>query len=181
MNTSKPIKPVAPLIPTPAGSLSGNKTWLEKNIEYELSNAYGVEYKLVGNTLKDNEKITSEIQKQITLKKAEILLKNREEAYQQALSREGELYAEVNEQEYQRNKALNDLNDTFKNKIGITYEKYLEALDKQRKGIKLTKEEEEGLNNYKKVWGSAADRYTQRQIRNYEKQEEAYKKQKIHI
>lgn len=42
MNTSKPTKPSMPLIPAgPAGgSLSGNKPWLEKNIEYELSNAY---------------------------------------------------------------------------------------------------------------------------------------------
>ena len=121
----------------------------------ELSKAYGVEYKLVDGNLKNQDEFNNKIKDAIRLKEQEIILEAYKEDYIKALQRQNELYSDIEKNETNRNEALKKLNQGLKD-IGISYEDYLDLLDKQNKGAKLTSEEEEKLKGVMELRLSSA-------------------------
>ena len=143
------------------------KKGYEDRAEYilnELSGAYGVEYKLVGNTITNQKEFNKQVEKAIRLKESEILLEAYKGDYINALKREKELYYDITHAESERGLALNRLNEYFSN-LGMTYDEYVTIMGKVKDGIKLTAEEQEKYGKINKdVFSKQA-----KQIRELEK------------
>ena len=116
----------------------------------ELATAYGVEYKLNGNTLEKSEEVTAEIKKRIALKEQELLLEAYKDDYIKALKREKELYSDLQTAEMQRDSALANLNQRLE-EYGFTYEEYSKLQQKSIDGIKLSAEETRNLAGMQSV------------------------------
>lgn len=110
----------------------------------ELSNAYGVEYKLVDNTIQNQDEFNNKIKEAIRLKEQEIILEAYKEDYIKALQRQNELYNDIEENEANRNDTLEALNHLLEG-TGTTYQEYLDIQDKYNQGLQLSAEEEEKL------------------------------------
>ena len=127
---------------------NGNiKKGYEDRAEYilkTLSNAYGVEYNLVDGNLQKQDEFNDKIQEAIRLKEQEIILEAYKEDFIKALQRQNEYYDKIEENEKNRDSTLIKLNKEL-SKVGLSYEEYTALMDKHRKGIKLTEQEERQL------------------------------------
>lgn len=123
------------------------KKGYEDRAEYilkELSNAYGVEYKLVDNTIKNQDEFNNKIKEAIRLKEQEIILEAYKEDYIKALQRQNELYNDIETNEANRNDTLEALNHLLEG-TGTTYQEYLDIQSKYNQGLELSAEEEKIL------------------------------------
>ena len=114
------------------------KSGYEERASYilkELSNAYGVEYKLIGNNLKNSEEFTEEIKKQIALKEQEILLEAYKDDYVEALKNQNKYYKEYNDALEKQKSTRQSIVDIIE-KHGMTENEFIDLLKKEQEGYR---------------------------------------------
>ena len=139
----------------------------------ELSQAYGVEYKLIDGQIQKWDSLKSSIEEVINAKKAEIILSYKQESYYKALENENKLYKELKD----NSKNLTDAKINLRN----AQDKYRQALETSNPAImggqvainkakKAVDEAENSFNKASETYKKSAEDYKNNctDIQNYE-------------